>query len=271
MQRRRKYDIELFAYSVPVSAMCFDILYLNGQNLLNISTLERVRVLQDLFAKLPKSSPLKVLQSIEAQSLEDLSEFYFTCIDKGLEGIIAKEKKSTYEPGTRNYQWIKLKYNAIAEKVDTIDVIVMGYFAGGGGRAKFGFGALLCGVVGDDDKIYSLAKVGSGFSEELMQEIFPLLQDLKSLDPDDSFVFDKSIKPDAWVRPKLIIEVDADEITRSPLYIAGMGVCTSVVKDDSSKGLSLRFPRIKRIRYDKSSPNSVSEVVRMYELRRSLT
>jgi DNA ligase-1 len=248
--------------------MCFDILYLNGVNLLNLSTYQRFEILRKLFLDIPKNSHLKLLQTIETQNLDQFSEFYFECIEKGLEGIIAKAKESTYEPGTRNFQWIKLKYNVIAEKVDTIDLLVMGYYAGGGQRAKFGFGALLCGVVGSDEKIYSTAKVGSGFSEELLKEVFPILQELQVKNADPSYVFNKAIKPDSWVRPKMIIEVDADEITRSPLYSAGLGISANLKKDDVTKGLSLRFPRIKRIRFDKTSPNSVDELVRIYELRK---
>ncbi|RMD77133.1 ATP-dependent DNA ligase [Candidatus Dojkabacteria bacterium] len=269
MQRRRKYDIELFSHQIPVSAMCFDVLYLNGRNLMNLSVVERINILRDLLSKMPNNFPIKLLETQQVTSIDNLSDFYFSCVSQGLEGIIAKAEDSIYEPGLRNFQWIKLKYNSLEKMVDTLDLIVMGFYSGSGARTKFGLGALLCGVIGEDEKIYSVAKVGSGFTQELMTELYSLLIELKMPYPDKSYVFDKSTKPDFWVRQKLIVEVDADEITRSPIYLAGKGIPTMLSNDDFSKGLSLRFPRIKRIRFDKSNPTTVSELINMYIARKN--
>lgn len=268
MTRRRKYDIEMFSSTFPVKAMCFDILFLNGEDLTQRPIEERLKLLKEILGQ--KDSSLEMLQTNQVASEEELEEFFEEKVSKGLEGIIAKEVNSTYEPGTRNFKWIKLKANTRSDLVDTLDVVVLGYYSGGGDRARFGFGALLAGVYSpEEDKYYSIGKVGSGFKEEDMPTIFKDMEELKLDSKPENVVVDKNLTPTVWITPKIIMEIIADEITRSPNHTAAKGIETNVKRDDSKKGLSIRFPRIKIWnRQDKDYPNTVSEIVRMYELRK---
>ncbi len=285
MQRRRKYDVETYAKDIPVKAMCFDVLYLNGKDITQSPIEERMAILESLLKPkeipdqvrddLPAlklrqaSSSLEMLETKQMHSESELEEYFFSKVNFGLEGIITKEANSTYDPGTRNFKWIKLKANTQSHLVDTIDVVVLGYFFGQGNRNKYGFGAMLAGVYDPtNDTYYSIGKVGSGFTDEQAPIINADLQKHFVAEKPENYVVDKTLVPDVWVNPKLVMEIVADEITRSPNHTAAKGVPAKVKNDDSTKGLSIRFPRLKIWNRDKDYPNSVEEIVRMYELRK---
>ena len=276
MQRKRKYEIDKFALSIPVKAMCFDILYLDNKDLTQTPVEERIVLLKDLLKT--ESNPskdhsyevLEMLETKQMTSWQELDDYFQACVTSGLEGIITKEAESNYEPGTRNYKWIKLKANTQSSLVDTIDVVVLGYYYGRGKRAEFGLGALLTGVYNpEDEKYYSIGKVGTGFKDEDLKSIKSDLTRLELDSKPENVEVEKQLYPDVWVDPKIVIEIDADEITRSPSHTAARGIPAKVPKDQVSRGLSVRFPRIKVWNRDKDLPNTVQEIVKMYELRKS--
>ena len=268
MKRKRKYDVLETSNKIPIKAMCFDILYLNGIDLTQKPIEERLSLLKNLLDKNVTDS-LEMLETKQVYSVEELENYFIKCVSKGLEGIITKQVTSDYEPGTRNFKWIKLKANTKSELVDTIDVAVLGYYYGKGSRAKFGVGTLLAGVYNPtEDKYYSIGKVGSGFTDEALEQIYKDLQELKIDAKPENVVVDKSLAPDVWVRPTIVMEIVADEITRSPVHTAAIGVKAQVKNDDPEKGLSIRFPRMKKWKRDKEYPNTVDEIIRMYELRK---
>ncbi|GAB4283494.1 MAG: ATP-dependent DNA ligase [Candidatus Dojkabacteria bacterium] len=269
MQRRRKYDVEDYSKKFPVRAMCFDVLYFNGQDLTQRPIGERLKILKDLLEG--SLSSLRMLETIQMQTANELADYFEKCVGDGLEGIIAKEPQSFYEPGTRNFSWIKLKANTKSELVDTIDVAVIGYYVGRGQRAKFGVGALLSAVYDPyTDTYYSIGKVGSGMTDEMLEKIKKELDQLKTERKPKNYDVDSTLTPDFWVEPKIIVEIVADEITRSPNHTAAKGIKTKVLKDKPERGLSVRFPRIKIWGRDKDYPSTVQEIVRMYELRKGM-
>ena len=82
-------------------------------------------------------------------------------IDKGLEGIMAKDLNSPYTAGKRKFAWIKLK-KSYGKAVDTVDAVIVGYFLGKGSRAEFEFGGLLVAVYNEDtNRLETVAKIGS--------------------------------------------------------------------------------------------------------------
>lgn len=268
MKRKRKYDVLETSNKIPIKAMCFDILYLNGIDLTQKPIEERLSLLKNLLDKNVTDS-LEMLETKQVHSVEELEDYFIKCVSKGLEGIITKEAGTDYEPGTRNFKWIKLKANTKSELVDTIDVAVLGYYYGKGSRAKFGVGTLLAGVYNPtEDKYYSIGKVGSGFTDEALEQIYKDLQELKIDNQPENVLVDKTLAPDVWVSPKIVMEIVADEITRSPVHTAAIGVKAKVKNDDPDKGLSIRFPRMKKWKRDKEYPNTVDEIIRMYELRK---
>ena len=72
-----------------------------------------------------------------------------------------------YQPGKRNFNWIKLKRHEEGHLTDTLDAVVLGYYAGRGKRAAFGIGAFLVGVYSPKhDRFESVAKIGTGLTDE---------------------------------------------------------------------------------------------------------
>lgn len=267
MKRRRKFEIESFSKDIPVRAMVFDVLYLNGEDI----TRKPIEYRLDQLEKIIKNqkSALTMLETKQMQSEQELTDFFEDKVGMGLEGIITKEIQSNYEPGTRNFKWIKLKANTKSELVDTIDVAVLGYYFGQGARSKHGFGAILAGVYNpNDDKYYSIGKVGSGVTDIDAPKMFADMEKLKVGEKPVNYEVEKPLYPDVWANPGIVFEIVADEITRSPSHTAARGLAAKVKNDDSEKGLSIRFPRIKKWMRDKNLPNTVQEIIRMYELRK---
>jgi DNA ligase-1 len=269
IKRRRKYDIQAHLNFVPIKAMCFDILFYDNEDLTQIPLFKRIKILENLL-KTHNLKYLDILETKRVESVNELSEYFEEKVYGGLEGIITKQYDSFYEPGSRNFSWIKLKANTKADLVDTIDVVVLGYYYGKGMRAKFGVGALLAGVYDPKtDQYFSLGKVGSGFTDKNLVEIKKDLESLELEQMPDNYNVDMTVKPDVWVAPKIVMEIEADEITRSNIHTAGIGIKTKVKNDNPSKGLSVRFPRMKVWnRQDKDVPTTVDELLRMYELRK---
>lgn len=270
--RRRKYGVEDQTTAVPIRAMTFDVLYLNGKDLTREPLHERIKLLQDLL-KNDDNKVIKQLETLEIDNEERLAEYFAEQVQtKKLEGIIIKDPNSTYDPGTRNFDWIKLKANSQSSLVDTVDVVVLGYHRGEGARATFGIGTILMGVYNPEtDKYYSVSKVGSGLKDEDWPKVRAQLDSLSVEKMPDNVVVSKEQTPDVWVRPEIVVEITADEITRSPSHTAAVDMSAKVPGDDATKGLSLRFPRITKWGRDKRADQAttVTELIRLYELRKA--
>ena len=193
-------------------------------------------------------------------------------VSKGLEGVVAKNLTAPYRAGSRGFHWIKFKAATAAlsrlragggergtRVLDTVDCVVMGAWRGRGKRTAFGVGGFLLGVRGKDDRCYSLSRLGTGLSDEQFREAQKRIKALAVKDPPKEYVVDAEVKPDVWVRPSLVVEILADEITRSPRHTAG--------RDSSGRGYSLRFPRLVRFRDDKDPEDAttVKEIEAMYK------
>jgi ATP-dependent DNA ligase len=139
---------------------------------------------------------------------------------KVLEGVVAKKLDSSYEAGARNFNWVKLKRHAAGALQDTIDCVLLGYIFGRGKRATLGAGALLVGVYDPkQDMFVTVSKIGTGLTDE---EWRSLKERTKGLVVDHKPARVSSlIEPSVWLEPKIVVEVLADEITRSPIHTAG--------------------------------------------------
>ena len=255
MHRRRKYGIEEASKSYPLYVYTFDIMYKDGEDLTLKPFQERRRILETLF-------PFKRLKRSHfslAESSEDISRIFNEAVEKALEGIMAKDLNAPYTAGKRGFAWIKLKKGY--EAADTIDGLVVGYYFGKGSRAKFGFGGFLIAVYNEDkDRFETIAKVGSGFTEEEMEFFRQELSKLKSPTPFRALFY--KTKPDVWVLPKFVVEVAFDEITLSPTH-------TCFYDENNGKGYALRFPRFVRLREDKDiyEVTTSKEVDELYALQ----
>ncbi len=257
MQRRRKYQVGKKSGEIPVKAMIFDILYINGKDVGGIDTKERVEILKRSFGDTYRSITLAETKTVS--DIEGLEEAFDESIEKGLEGIIVKQFEGGYKPGMRNFEWIKLKKSMNKALVDTIDMVVVGYYTGSGRRSKFGLGAILGAIYNKEKNTYdAISRVGTGMGDELLEEMYMKLSKSQLKKQDVNVRCPDILTPDVWVEPKYVISVESDEITRK--------ITSS--KDGIGAGLSLRFPRLIEFGRDKNPEDAttVKELQDMYKI-----
>lgn len=257
IQRKRKYGIEEMAKKFPLKFFVFDIMSLEGKNTMNKKFTDR----RDIVEKLIKKN--KIIEPIEQIITDDpieIQDFFEDALKRNLEGIIAKDLDAKYIAGARKFSWIKLKKSYQKEMTDTVDAVILGYYKGKGKRAKFGLGILLTGVYDKKSKMYkTIAKVGSGLTEKDMDDLEEKLKKFVSKTKPKNV--DSDIKPDFWVEPKFVVELNADEISLSPLHTCGREM-------DDKSGYALRFPRYQGLREKKpEDATTVTEIKRLFDLQ----
>ena len=261
IQRKRKYDIGRMAKDFPLTVFAFDVLYAGGKSLMDLPFRERRERLRELIGK---GGTIVLTDAIVTDSEKRLEQFFNENVEKGLEGIIAKDLNARYIAGARKFSWIKLKRSYKGELSDTVDTVIVGFFKGKGKRTQFGLGGLLTAVYDEkSDSFKTIAKIGTGMSEEMLESLFKMLS--KEKEPSKPARVDSEIKPDVWVRPKYVIEVNADEITKSPVHTAG--------REKEGEGLALRFPRMVKIRQDKKpeQATTVKEIREMFRQQKHVS
>ena len=239
IQRKRKYGVEEKAKEFPLRLFAFDVMMVDGKNAMELPFIERRKKLASIIAK---GGTIELTQSIETDDAKKIEAFFNLCVEKGLEGIIAKDLHARYIAGARKFAWIKLKRSYRGELTDSIDAVIIGYYKGKGKRTQFGLGALLSAVYNNkDDCFESIAKIGTGMTEEQLVELEKMLSKLR--ESKKPARVKSELEPDVWVSPKIVIELVADEITQSPVH--------ECAKKETGEGLALRFPRLISIRRDK--------------------
>ncbi len=270
-QRKRKYDIEEMARKIPLKYMVFDVLYINGENMIPIPYKERRKSFSVLMREGAVLYPAEEKIFSEGKEIEN---FFDKCIADGLEGILAKKLDGAYQAGARGWNWIKLKRSYQSKLDDTIDCVVMGYYYGRGKRTSFGIGAFLIGIYDDSqDKFLTIAKVGTGLTDEEWRELAKRGQKLKAKEKPPLYEVDKWLEPDVWVEAEIVVEIRADELTRSPIHTAGRVMKASKsgsAFDVDIAGYALRFPRLERFRDDKkpTDATTLKEVEEIFKLQK---
>jgi len=254
MTRRRKHSIKETASRVPIKFYVFDCLLKDGKNLMEASYLERRKALSKVLKK------GKLFKETEYQLIDDpqeISELNEEKRKEGLEGIMIKKIKSGYVPGRTGWRWVKMKEaeKATGKLSDTVDGVVMGYSVGKGKRAQFGIGQFLVGVK-DKNEIKTITKIGTGITDEQFREFKKRLSKLEVKEKPKNYVVHKNLEPDYWIEPKLVVEVAADDMTKSPTHTAEY---------------ALRFPRLVGFRDDKgvNQATTISEVKKLFEMQKT--
>jgi len=216
--------------------------------------------------------PVVILSDLKiARTAKEIEEYFETQTEKGLEGIMAKKLDGVYRAGARDFNWIKYKRSYSGKLTDTIDAVVMGYDLGQGKRTDFGIGDFLIGVYDEKkDKFVTIAKIGTGLTDEEWRQLKVKSQKSKVKSKPTNYDVDKAMECDIWVIPKIVVEIRADEITRSPVHTAGrvMGPSkTGAALEVKEAGYALRFPRLEHFREDKrpADATSLTEIGKMYK------
>jgi|Deesub1362A_J573_1020465.scaffolds.fasta_scaffold00151_10 DNA ligase D-like protein (predicted ligase)/DNA ligase D-like protein (predicted 3'-phosphoesterase) len=205
--------IKLLSKKFPATYVIFDILEKEGEPLLDLPLTERKKMLEE-FVKEGKYVVLSIY-------VEEIGEAYYeAAIKRGMEGIIAKKKQSSYKPGRRSSDWLKIK------KIKTCDCVIFGYTKGKKSRRET-FGALILGLYSHATPLY-VGKVGTGFSEAEMRKLIKVFEELQVK---EGILSGADLPEDiTWLKPELVCEVGYQSITREG---------------------KLRMPRFIRLRLDK--------------------
>lgn len=259
VKRKRKHDIEQASQDYPLRLYLFDVLYLDGESLLDHTHTARRKILKKIVHQL-KDPSLQIVDELPITTAEELENYFLLNIQSGLEGLVVKREDAIYQPGKRNFNWIKLKREAHGSLIDTVDGVILGYYVGRGKRAKFGIGAFLVGVYdAKKQKFETVAKVGTGLTDEEWKLLKKKCDVLKSVVQPKQVVCAKELYPDVWVQPEVVCTIQSDEITLSPLHTAG--------KTQEHLGFALRFPRFVSYRLDKSAQDATTiiELKHLYQ------
>ncbi|KAA8550313.1 hypothetical protein F0562_001997 [Nyssa sinensis] len=260
LSTRARKNVVLSEIKVDVCIFAFDILYLNGKPLLQEQLNVRREHLYNSFEEEP--GYFQFATAITSNDLEEIQKFLENAVNSSSEGLIIKtlNRDATYEPAKRSNNWLKLKKDYMESIGDSLDLVPIAAFHGRGKRTGvYGAFLLACYDI-DTDEYQSICKIGTGFSEAVLEERSASLQSKVITNPKSYYRYAETINPDVWFEPSEVWEVKAADLTISPVHRAAIGVV------DPDKGISLRFPRLLRVRDDKSpeqasSSDMVAEII----------
>lgn len=258
-RRGRKHEIKEMIDEVPISLMLFDALYIEGQSLLDESYLHRRAYLEKVVRE---TTRVKITQSYCVTETSQVDKFMMEAVENGCEGLVIKSvmENARYQAGARGFLWIKYKRDYRSELGDTLDLVVVGAFAGRGRRTGT-YGALLMAAYDDKRDVFStVCKLGTGFNDETLSQLPSMFHE----DQRDRIHprVESRIEADYWFVPQKILEVRGAELTLSPSHTCGLDVLS---KD---MGVAVRFPRFTgKWRNDKSPQDAttVKEIITMYQ------
>jgi len=229
---RKVVSAQLLA-EVPVIFVAFDLLYLDGRNLL----LEPLRGRRRELEALSLPSPFMLAYLVRALDAGELDRIFDAARARNNEGLMVKDPESVYTPGRRGLGWLKLK-KALA----TLDVVVTGVEVGHGKRKDVLSDYTFAVYDSEQDRLVNIGKAYSGLTDA---EILKMTEHFKSITLKDYGRF-------RLVQPEVVLEVAFDAI---------------MVSGRHNSGYALRFPRIKQIRRDKSvrDIDTLANVARMHD------
>ncbi|MEM0084419.1 MAG: ATP-dependent DNA ligase [Candidatus Methanomethylicia archaeon] len=261
MHRRRKYGIEEAMEKYPVTLFLFDVLYVDNEEMIDKPYLERRKKLEEIVLE---SDRVKIATCKLIKDAEELEKFMMEAVEMGCEGLVCKSimPDSIYQAGARGWLWIKYKRDYKSEMIDTVDLVVVGAFWGKGKRAG-SYGALLMAAYDEEtDTFKTTCKVGSGFTDEDLENLPKLLEPYKISHPHPRV--DSKLEADVWFTPAMVLEILGAEITLSPIHTCALN------KIREGAGLAIRFPRFTgKYRTDKrpEEATTVNEIIEMYRMQ----
>ncbi|KAG7950344.1 hypothetical protein I3843_13G107400 [Carya illinoinensis] len=264
LSTRARKNVAVSDIKVDVCIFAFDMLYLNGQPLLQEELKVRREHLYNSFAE--ERGLFQFATAIISNDLEEIQKFLDTAVDSSCEGLIIKTltRDATYEPAKRSHNWLKLKKDYMDSIGDSLDLVPIAAFHGRGKRTGVYGAFLLACYDSNNEEFQSICKIGTGFSEAVLEERSVSLRSKVIPKPKPYFRYADSMNPDVWFEPTEVWEVKAADLTISPVHRAAIGIV------DPDKGISLRFPRLVRVREDKTPEQSSSseQVADMYNAQK---
>jgi DNA ligase-1 len=231
---RRKYHVAKLAKEIPLRLFLFDLIYLDGESLAHLPLKERRAILEGV-----AEADLLADQMLSNDPAE-VEAAYDMALKAGHEGLILKNPSSAYAPGKRGKNWLKIK-----PVMETLDLVVIGAKWGEGRRASFLGSYRLACVDQSSGKLLDVGWVATGLTDEALAELTEMFREL--------FILEKGMEVE--IKPAVIFEVAYEEIQKSPNY---------------SSGYALRFPRMVRVRDDKSleEADTLERILSLYRSQR---
>lgn len=237
---KRKYDIEKMVKEIPVEIHLFDIVYLDGKSLFDVPFKERRKILEKIVKE--EEGKIKLAKAIITSKDEEAERFYKEAIEKGLEGVMFKNINAPYQPGRRVGYMVKLK-----PVMETLDLVIVGAEWGEGKRAGWLTSFKVACKDPNTGRFLEVGEVGTGIKEKKEKAEDITFEELTEiLKP---YIIKQKGK-EVIIKPYLVVEVAYEEIQESPKY---------------NSGFALRFPRIIRLRPDRS-PDEIDTIDRIREL-----
>ncbi len=233
--RKRKHNIQEQSGNTPIRFYLFDLLFLDGNSLIDVPLVERKAKLANVVTH---NQTVQITDFIVTSNADQVHRYHTLQLQKGLEGAVIKRVGSRYRAGRKGWSWVKIKEQEgeRGKLSDSLDCIVMGYYLGKGKRTKFGVGAFLVGVLAKNGEIKTVAKIGTGLSDDQFIDLKSRADISQTKNKPVNYDVPKELFPDVWLDPNIVVEIAADELTNSPLHTAGK---------------ALRFPRLIKFRDDK--------------------
>ena len=227
---KRKYYIDDIAKKFPVELDVFDVIYYNGESMIN-NPFEKRRALLEKIIK-PKELKIVLAKGIVSGEKKKCEEFYNESVKAGNEGVMMKKLDAPYKPGSRVGYMVKLK----TEK-ESLDVVVTEAEWGEGKRTNW-LSSFTIACIDENNNFIEIGKVSTGLKEKEEDSEGSFKQITEILKP--LIIAEKGRK--VKVKPEIVIEVSYEEVQKSPTY---------------ESGFALRFPRFKRLRYIERRPEEI--------------
>ncbi|MFP6577678.1 MAG: ATP-dependent DNA ligase [Candidatus Nitrosopelagicus sp.] len=257
MHRRRKYKLEKAVLQYPITVNFFDVLYFDDRSCLNLEYTKRREILEKV---VKEDNFSKLVPTLLVKNENEIEDFLENSINSGCEGLMLKTPNAGYRAGARGSNWLKLKREYRNELGDSLDLVVIGAYFGRGRRTGL-YGTLLLGTYNpENDTFPSICKVGTGFTDESLDQLYQILSNKVILKKNSRVV--SEMEADVWLEPELVLEVVASEITLSPIHKTGLNLVRK------NTGFALRFPKFTgKIRYEKAVEDASThdEVLALYK------
>ncbi|KAK4106828.1 ATP-dependent DNA ligase [Parathielavia hyrcaniae] len=272
LMTRKKKDVKVEDVKVKVCVFAFDLLYLNGEAVVEKSLRERRELLHKAFQ--PVEGEFAFATSMDGQELDEIQSFLDESVKASCEGLMVKMldgDESGYEPSKRSRNWLKIKKDYLSGIGDSLDLVVVGAYHGKGKRTSV-YGAFLLACYNPGTETYeTVCNIGTGFSEAVLEELHASLSQLVIDRPKPFYAHSAGgqHQPDVWLEPRHVWEVKTADLTLSPRYKAAI---KEGVDPAGDKGISLRFPRFIRVRDDKKADEATTsrQVADMYRRQESV-
>ncbi|KAJ4418170.1 ATP-dependent DNA ligase Cdc17 [Gnomoniopsis sp. IMI 355080] len=273
LMTRKKKDVKVEDVKVKVCVFAFDLLYLNGEAVVEKPLRERRELLHKAFH--PTEGEFAFATYMDGQELDEIQSFLDESVKASCEGLMVKMLDGTesgYEPSKRSRNWLKIKKDYLSGVGDSLDLVVLGAYYGKGKRTSV-YGAFLLACYNPSTDSYeTVCNIGTGFSEAVLEELHTALKEIVIDRPKPFYAHSSGgqHQPDVWFESRFVWEVRTADLTLSPRYKAGM---KEGVDPSGEKGISLRFPRFIKVRDDKKPDEATSsrQVAEMYRKQESVT